>query len=60
VEDAIFMADKVIVMSPAPMSLMAAFEVDVPRPRDPEFRKSQEFFQLASAVTDAFLGGKNT
>jgi ABC-type nitrate/sulfonate/bicarbonate transport system ATPase subunit len=55
VEDAVYLADRVIVTTPLPLRRSAAFDVGEPRPRDRSFKRSSMFFDLSNAVTEAFL-----
>ncbi len=56
VEDAVYMADRVVVTTARPLRAIAQFEVDEPRPRVPSFKRSSAFFDLSNAVAEAFLG----
>lgn len=51
VEEAILMADRVVVMGPAPNSLRDIVKIDLPRPRRDEVRTSPEFLALRSQLT---------
>lgn len=55
VEDAVFLGDRVVVCSPAPMTAVRAFDVPFPRPRPEEFRRSAAFVELVAGITDEFL-----
>jgi NitT/TauT family transport system ATP-binding protein len=55
VEDAVYMADRVIVTTELPLRTFAAFDVSEPRPRDRSFKRSSAFFDLSNAITEAFL-----
>jgi NitT/TauT family transport system ATP-binding protein len=46
VDEAIFMSDRVYVLSPRPGRLKSVIEVDLPRPRLPSIITSTEFSQL--------------
>lgn len=59
VEDAVYMADKVIVTSPLPMTPVELFEVPEDRPRSQDFKKSHSFFELTNAVTEAFVRARS-
>lgn len=58
VEDAVYMADKVIVASPVPMTPVETFDVPEPRPRNQDFKKTRTFFELTNFVTEAFVKAK--
>lgn len=59
VEDAVYMADKVIVTSPVPMTPVKVFDVPVNRPRSHDFKKSHSFFELTNTVTEAFVKARS-
>ncbi|HEY7772789.1 MAG TPA: ABC transporter ATP-binding protein [Marinagarivorans sp.] len=46
VDEAIFLADRVLVMSTSPGSVIADLEVNVPRPRSPEVATTDKFIAL--------------
>jgi NitT/TauT family transport system ATP-binding protein len=54
--EAVFMADRVYVMSPRPGRIVATITVDLPRPRRLDLMRSAEFFKLVNAVRDALFG----
>jgi NitT/TauT family transport system ATP-binding protein len=60
VEDAVFLGDRVMVCSPAPMLIVRTFGVPFPRPRPEEFRRSREFVDLVAEITDEFLRWQST
>lgn len=49
-EEACFLADKVVVMSPRPGRIAEVLDVDLPRPRTDATRKSARFAELAEYV----------
>jgi ABC-type nitrate/sulfonate/bicarbonate transport system ATPase subunit len=49
IDEAILLADRVVIMSPRPGRIRKTLEIDVPRPRDPT---SPEFTHLVRAVLD--------
>ncbi|MEM3943412.1 MAG: ABC transporter ATP-binding protein [Thermofilaceae archaeon] len=53
VDEAIFMADRVVILTPRPAKIRGIIEVDLPRPRDrrsPEFQKLEDkVYELISA-----------
>ncbi|MEO3388559.1 ABC transporter ATP-binding protein [Mesorhizobium sp. CAU 1741] len=58
VNEAIFVADRIIVLSDRPARVHADIVVDLPRPRDLSVLRSPEFRDLSMQVTDALgMGG---
>jgi NitT/TauT family transport system ATP-binding protein len=53
IPEAVFLADRVVVMSPRPGRVQRVIEVDLPRPRDFETREAPRFFALVTAVREA-------
>ena len=54
VDEAITLADRIVVMSPAPGRVVAEFAVDLQRPRDPRsVRFTEPFRELYEAVSDS-------
>ncbi|KKB76777.1 hypothetical protein VW35_18305 [Devosia soli] len=51
VEEAILLADRVVVMGPAPASLREIVEVNLPRPRTDAVRSASEFLDLRMRLT---------
>lgn len=56
IPEAIFLSDRVFVLSPHPGRLSAVVEIPLPRPRTLEMRNSPEFYQLISKIRDSFEG----
>lgn len=56
VQEAVFMATRVVVMSSRPGRVVASFDVPVPMPRDPEVRYSPAFTEIAHNVSSALRG----
>jgi NitT/TauT family transport system ATP-binding protein len=50
VEEAVFMADRIIVMSPRPGKVIGEIRVDMPRPRSEHLRDKQYFFFVDEVV----------
>ena len=51
--EAIFLSDRVVVMSPRPGRIEREVTIDLPRPRDEPIRQSPRFFQLATQVRES-------
>ncbi len=56
ISEAVFLSDRVFVLSPHPGRLSAVIEIPLPRPRNREMRNSTEFYQLISDIRNAFEG----
>lgn len=54
IDEAIFLADKVIVLSPRPASVKKIFEVKLPRPRTLSMLSSPEFIELRNEILNTF------
>jgi len=53
VSEAAFLADRILVLSPRPASIVAEIAVDLPRPRTPETLETPAFGALARRVREA-------
>lgn len=56
IPEAVFLSDRVFVLSPHPGRLSAVAEIPLPRPRTQEMRNSPEFFGLIAKIRDSFEG----
>lgn len=54
IDEAIFLADKVAVLSPRPGKIKKIFEVNLPRPRTPDMFSSPEFNKLRNEIINTF------
>ena len=50
IPEAVFLSDRVVVMSPRPGRIEALLDIDLPRPRGPETRDAPRFFELVAEV----------
>jgi NitT/TauT family transport system ATP-binding protein len=57
VEEAVFMADRVIVMSPRPGKVIGEVKIEIPRPREEHLRDST-YFSLVDKVVELLEKGK--
>ncbi|MNN37659.1 Bicarbonate transport ATP-binding protein CmpD [compost metagenome] len=57
IPEAIFLSDRVFVLSPHPGRLSAIIEIPLPRPRTKEMRNSETFFRLIGQIRNSFEEG---
>lgn len=57
IQEAVFLSDRVCVLSPHPGRLSAVVDIDLPRPRNLEMKESTHFTELVKKVRDGFEGG---
>lgn len=55
VPEAVFLADRIVVLSPGPAHLVEDIRIDLPRPRLPKVKRSPEFLALADDITDLVM-----
>ena len=55
IDEAVLLADRVVVMSPRPGRIERVFDPGLPRPRGLDARRAREFTDTAQAITDIFL-----
>ena len=55
IDEAVLLADRVVVMSPRPARIERIIDVDLPRPRGLDARRASAFARASDAITDIFL-----
>jgi NitT/TauT family transport system ATP-binding protein len=58
IEEALFLSDRVLVMSARPGRIIADVQVDAARPRGPAWRATPEFAQLKGQIWDLLRAGQ--
>ncbi len=56
IDEAVMLADRIIVMSPRPSTVLADITVDLPRPRTAAMLRTPEFHELVDHVSDVLFG----
>jgi NitT/TauT family transport system ATP-binding protein len=54
IQEAVFLSDRVIVMSRGPGQILATIEIDLPRPRSLSSRETSQFGQYSSQIREIF------
>lgn len=56
IQEAVFLSDRVCVLSPHPGRLSAVVDIDIPRPREMDIKNTPEFTALVAKVRNSFEG----
>lgn len=57
IQEAVFLSDRVCVLSPHPGRLSAVVDIDLPRPRTLDMKETPHFSELVTKVRNSFEGG---
>lgn len=57
IPEAVFLSDRVVVLSPHPGRLSAVVDIDLPRPRHNEIREEPAFYEHVAKIRKSFEGG---
>jgi NitT/TauT family transport system ATP-binding protein len=56
ISEAVFLSDRVVVLSPHPGRVSAVIDIDIPRPRNMESKQSQQFYDYITKIRNSFEG----
>lgn len=58
IEEALFLADRILVLSEKPANIVAEFKVEFPRPREEAITLTEEFLQYKREIYNILKGGR--
>ena len=56
IDEAVLLADTVVVLAPRPSTVAEVVPIDLPRPRTVEMQRSEEFHRLVDHIADVLFG----
>ncbi|OOM80499.1 ABC transporter ATP-binding protein [Clostridium sp. BL-8] len=56
ISEAVFLSDKVVVLSPHPGRVSAVIDIDIPRPRNMESKQTTQFYDYITKIRNSFEG----
>ncbi len=56
ISEAVFLSDRVVVLSPHPGRVSAVIDIDIPRPRNMESKQTQKFYDYITKIRNSFEG----
>ncbi|MDP4177895.1 MAG: ABC transporter ATP-binding protein [Bacillota bacterium] len=56
ISEAVFLSDRVVVLSPHPGRVSAVIDIDIPRPRNMESKQTQKFYDYITTIRNSFEG----
>ncbi|WP_297430486.1 ABC transporter ATP-binding protein [Clostridium sp.] len=55
ISEAVFLSDKVVVLSPHPGRVSAVIDIDIPRPRNMESKQSKQFYDYITKIRNSLV-----